>query len=85
MTAGQRAFAALDFLPYEEAEALSRKSLGGKGGLETCAGSGTSSKEGRSRDIVAARFSISGQRISEAKKVRENALDLTHLRLLNEG
>lgn len=72
MSAGQRAFAALAFLPYEE------RQRGGDHKSEEfqnqSAGSGTLIK---ARDIVAEKFGMkSGQRVSEAKRLNENAADL---------
>lgn len=73
MTTGQRAFAALDFLPYEEAEAEKRMLAGVK--AEPGAGSGTGSV-GKARDLAGERFNVSGQRVQEAKKLALNAEDL---------
>lgn len=72
MSTGQKSFAALEFLPYEEDEAEKRM-LAGKA---PCGGSATGSGTGKARDIVAAKFGIGGRRVSEAKSLVADAPDL---------
>lgn len=88
LTVGQRALAALAYLPYEEAEAKNRQLEALKRGRETqqtenlippdLAGSETKKHSGnQARNIVAEKFNLSGQRISEAKNLALNAPDLS--------
>lgn len=90
LSVGQRAMAALAYLPYEEGEAKKREEAGRQRGLATMnQGDGSVTLEndepqagiepprgGKSRDIVAEKFNLSGPRIQEAKKVALNAPDL---------
>lgn len=80
LTVGQRAHAALAYLPYEEAEAKKRMALGGQGGSEQGVPDPAPLDEraGKSRNIVAEKFNLSGQRISEAKNLALNAPDLSN-------
>lgn len=75
LTMGQRAHVALAYLPYEEAEAKKRQ--GARTDLVPDPEPSGQEKRGKSRNIVAEKFNLSGQRISEAKSLAMNAPDLS--------
>lgn len=80
LTVGQRAMAAQAYLPYEEEEAKKRQLAALKQNTvqpdQAEREEEGTTKKGQSRDIVAEKFNLSGQRISEAKKLILNAPDL---------
>lgn len=87
LSVGQRAMAALAYLPYEESEAKKRQVEAGQrfgAGLDDnekvetdpSQAPGPKERAPQARDIVAEKFNLSGPRIQEAKKVALNAPDL---------
>ena len=76
LSVGQRAMAAQEYLPYEEAEAKQRQGTRTDLLDPNLVTEESQSKSGKSRDIVAEKFNLSGPRITEAKKVLFNAPDL---------
>lgn len=75
LSVGQRAMAALAYLPYEEAEAKKRQQAGVKVDLPTDPSEG-SPKQGEARNIVADKFNLNGPRLNEARNIANNAPDL---------
>ena len=57
----------------EQAKALERKSIGGKGGFDEDVSHGTHLEQGRCRDIVGAKIGMSGSSYNRAKYIAENA------------
>jgi len=57
----------------EQAKALERKSIGGKGGFNEDVSHGTHLEQGRRRDIVGAKIGMSGSSYNRAKYIADNA------------